>query len=353
MKECKKETAELAYFLDPSLSRKTDLGSDASCINESCLIETLNRNKLVLKFSQKLENDNALKERIFGKFPRVAAILQQMNRKIAIDSLEFSKIKGIFRDKIEFMLIKSDGSFPYESDNIDVLIKPERLKDVVELLRNAGYSELPRVREPHKFLFRQKYAYDVLPLHIHTRVEWEGTQFIDSDNLWRRSRVPNEDEGFLVPSPEDCILITVAHLFFENHEVKLYDLLKIYSKLRDFEVNWDYIIEHSRRQHWDDAFLLTMLQLDQICFNLYNRNLILQSTLSKLEKANYSYNKLIKKFFNFLSLEAPPIRIPYSVSGLFFLRRIFHDSSTSLVEKINHIEWVASEVVKLRVKGKD
>ena len=65
---------ELAYFLDPFLIRKTDLGSDAIFMDESRLIETLNRNKIVLKFSQKLENDNALQERIYGKFPRVAAL---------------------------------------------------------------------------------------------------------------------------------------------------------------------------------------------------------------------------------------------------------------------------------------
>lgn len=249
------------------------------------------------------------------------------------------------------MLIKSDGSFPYESDNIDVLVKPEHLDTVVHLLENAGYNEFPEVRELNKYLFRQRSAFDVLPLHIHTRVEWEGTQFIDSNYLWQRSRVINNEKRFAAPSPEDCILITLAHLFFENHEVKLYDLLKIYYQLTNYEIDWTYMIQHSKKQAWNDAFVLTMLLLNRLNYVLYNHHLLHSNILAKLEGTNYRHNKLVKRLLNSANFKTPPVKIPYFISGLFFLNKVFHEPGKSLVKKANHTVWVASEVTKLRVNG--
>ena len=203
------------------------LWSKIGNIREARIVETLNHNKVALKFERKLERDPALKERFFEAFPSIKVFCHNLNTKIEQNSVAFNHIKRKFSENsIAFILIKSDGSFPYESDNIDVLIKPGMLGSVSKMLRNAGYTELSEIRERHKFLFRNKHAPEVLPLHIHTMVEWEGTEFIDSRDLWRTSR-NSDDNEFSVPSPENCILITAAHLFFEDHEIKLGDLSKI------------------------------------------------------------------------------------------------------------------------------
>lgn len=354
LKKCNRETKFVAYLLDPLLTGKIDPWSYTSSLDESCLVETLSRNKVAIKFESKLEMNDILKERFFSAFPRVKVFYQDMNTKIEKDLFEFSRIKSKFsKDDIEFMLIKSDGSFPYESDNLDVLIKPDRLGKVAQLLRKAGYSELAQVREPHKFLFRKMHAFDVLPLHIHTRVEWEGTQFIDSRDLWGRSRISGGDNGFSVPSPEDCILITAAHLFFENHEIKLDDLFKIDSIIRNYSTNWDYMFDHAQRLHWNDAFRLTMLQLNQVYNQLYGRSMLQKSVRSKMEELKHDWSNLFRKIMNPFSSGATPLKIPYTVAGIFFLRKVLSDSSLPLAERVEHVGLVACDVVKRKTTSSE
>jgi hypothetical protein len=248
------------------------------------------------------------------------------------------------------MLIKSDGDFPYESDNLDILIRPNMLREVSKLLKEEGYSELTRVRERHKFLFRNTRTRRILPLHIHTRVEWEGTQFLDSACLWHNSKVSGNDDGFFIPSPEDCILITCAHLFFEDHEVKLADLFKITSKLRNCNINWDYVLEHARRLNWNDAFYLAILLVNLVHKDLCRRDMLSRDLLSKIEETNGSYINLFPRTLRPFSSGCVPLKIPYSISALFFLKRVLRESNLSLAGRFKHMSWVASNVLKERIR---
>jgi hypothetical protein len=353
LKKCNKEIRFVACLLDPFPTGRIDIWSYMSSLDESCLIEALSRNKVAVRFERKLEMYDVLKQKNCD-FLRLKVFYQNLNTKIEKDSFEFSRIKDkLSKNGVEFMLIKSDGSFPYESDNIDVLIKPDRLREVVRLLKNAGYSEIVGAREPHKFLFRKMHTLDELPLHIHTRVEWEGTQFIDSRDLWERSKFSNGDDGFSVPSPEDCILITAAHLFFENHEIKLDDLLKIDSKIRDYSVNWDYVFDHAQRLHWNDAFHLTMLKLNQVYNQLYGRSMLQKSTLSKMEEFDLEWSNLFQKVINPFSSGATPLKIPYTVAGLFFLYKVLGDSSLPLAERFERVGLVACDVFKRKTMSSE
>jgi hypothetical protein len=339
----------LAHFLHPFSVGEEELSSQNSGINESCLVDTMRRNSVAFKFKRRIEMDLVLKQKIFTAFPRLKAFLDDLELKREKDSLAFSQIGLDFSENgIDFLLIKSDGSFPYESDNIDVLIEPKMLVEVSKLLKKAGYSELAEIREPHKFLFRNTRAYDVLPLHIHTRVEWAGTQFVDSQDLWSRSEISSEG-GFCFPSPEDCILITVAHLFFENHEVKLADLFKIASRIRDYDLDWDYTIEHSKRLCWDDAFYLSMFLVDLVYESLFGKRMLEQSILSRIRGESHSYVALLQKTMKPFSSEYMPLEIPYNFAVVFLLRRVLCDISSSLSQRLNHLIWIASDVLRRRV----
>lgn len=337
----------LAYLPTHCPDRRSLLNN----LDESCLAETISRNKVAVELGKRIEMDGVFKERFLAAFPRVKVLYQELNTKIARDSTAFSQMKDRFSEEnIDFILIKSDGSFPYETDNIDVLIKPERLHEVAQLLENVGYSEVVQVREPHKFLFRKTRAHEELPLHIHTRVEWEGTQFINSYELWTRQKISEDCGGFLAPSPEDCILITAAHLFFENHEIKLADLLKIDSRIRNYDLDWNYMFNHVRKLHWDDAFLLTMLLANLVYKNLYGRNMLQQQVPARIEEVNNHWNHLFLKTIKPSSSEVIPLKIPYSIAVLFFLRRIIGDSSLSVTERLQRTAWIAYDVTKRRTR---
>jgi len=344
-----RELRFVACVLDPFPAEKIDVSSYFDILNECNLIETLRKNNVAIKFERNLESIGVLREKFFHKFPRMKDFYHGLHAKIEKDLCEFHRVKDKFsREGIELMLIKSEGSFPYESDNLDILIKPDKLGEVVQLLKKEGYSELPQVREPHKFLFRKTHAPYELALHIHTRVEWEGTQFIDSRDLWDRRRLCNRDNGFLVPSPEDCILIITAHLFFENHEIKLDDLFKIDSIIRNYSINWKYVHDHAQRLHWNDAFRLTILLLNLVHNHLYGQSMLQQGVLSKMEEVNHDYIDFFQKIMNPFSSGATPLKIPYTIAGFFFLRKVLSDSSLPLVERFKHVGLVAYDVAKRR-----
>jgi hypothetical protein len=345
-----RETSALAHFLDPIVIEQTDSWSQLDALDEQGLIETLRHNKVAQEFEQRLEANPEVKERVLNAFPGVKVFLHDLNVRRKEELHAFSPIRNTFSENgVKFMLIKSDGSFPHESDNIDVLIKPKTLCVVSKLLKNAGYSELLEVREPHKFLFRNTHSYGLLPLHIHTRIEWEGTQFIDSRDLWNRRRVSEGENGFCVPSAEDCILITAAHFFFEDHDIKLADLLKIASRIRRYDLDWDYIIDHSRKLHWDDAFCLSMLLANHAYENLFERELLQQRVLSKISEANHAWVALFQKIIRPSGSGYTPLGIPYGLAAFFFIRRILLDSSRSLSQRLSQVDWVASDALRRRV----
>jgi hypothetical protein len=337
----------------PTINRTHPL-SDFDSLNERRLVETLQRNKVAIDFEKNLETLCGSRDKFLNEFPVIKLFYQGLHAKIENDSSAFNKLRNEFsKEGIEFILTKSADSFPYESDNLDILIKPNELAKVAQTLRNTGYVELPQVREKHKFLFRKAGAYDELPLHIHTRVEWEGTQFMDSRDLWGRSKISDGDDGFSVPSPEDCILITAAHLFFENHEIKLDDLFKINSRIRNCSINWEYVFDHARRFHWNDTFRLTMLQLNQVYNQLYGRSMLPKSVLSKMEELKHDWSNLFRKIINPFSSGATPLKIPYTVVGLFFLRKVLSDSSSPLAERVEHVGLVACDVVKRKTTSSE
>lgn len=345
-----RETKALARFLDPLVIKQDDSWNQLGALDELSLIKALRHNKVVHEFERRLAAEPSMKEKILSAFPGVKVFLHDLNEKRKEESYAFSHIRSAFSENgIEFLLIKSDGSFPHESDNVDVLIKPRTLCEVSKLLKNAGYSELLEVREPHKFLFRNTHSYALLPLHIHTRIEWEGTQFIDSQNLWSRCRVSVSEGGFYVPSPEDCILITAAHFFFENHDIKIADLLKIASRVRQYDLDWDYIIDHSRRLHWDDAFCLSMLLANHAHESLFGRKMLRQSVLSKISETNHAWVALFQKLIRLSSSGNTPFGIPYGLAAFFFIRRILLDSGLSLSQRLSHVDWVASDALRRRV----
>jgi hypothetical protein len=156
-----------------------------------------------------------------------------------------------------------------------------------------------------------------------------------------------------VPSPEDCILITAAHLFFEDHEIKLADLLKINSRIRDFGIDWDYVFEHARRLNWNDAFCLTVLQVNQLCRSLYGRTMLEESILSKMEEVQHGWGGLFRKVMVPFNSASTLLNIPYPVAGFFFLRKVIDDSDSNIAERIKHLGLISYDVIKRNTINRD
>ena len=77
---------------------------------------------------------------------------------------------------IQALMIKSAGdypAFPYNSDNLDLLVRPEHGQTARDVLRRLGYVELRNIEEPWKYLFRRFVGGRcVAAIHVHEQVAW-------------------------------------------------------------------------------------------------------------------------------------------------------------------------------------
>jgi thymidylate kinase len=157
---------------------------------------------------------------------------------------------------IESIAFKSGGttpSFPYTSDNLDILIRREHQRAAIEALEDLGYVWLTNTDEREKLLFRRfRGGRCASAIHLHTWIGWDAA-FHEEEEVWKRVRTAPDDPELLVPSPEDAILINVAHALYENKQFSLYDLEKVREHWGSEDLDWAYMEGIARRRGWLDG----------------------------------------------------------------------------------------------------
>src|SRR5919199_4678775 len=82
------------------------------------------------------------------------------------------------RAGVRCICFKSAGiapSFPYTSDNVDVLVPAQSVAEARRLLLELRYVEMTNTEEPLKWLFRRFVAgRNVSLIHLHAQVGWDG-----------------------------------------------------------------------------------------------------------------------------------------------------------------------------------
>lgn len=180
---------------------------------------------------------------------------------------EYEVVRQAWLDRgIACVMFKSAGSypsFPHLSDNLDILVPPERGEEARDILRSLGYVEVRNVEEPQpapKFLFRKFHGGRcVCAIHVHEHVGWL-VRFMDDDALWQRVRLPEDDPLLQVPSPEDAVLINLAHACYENKRLRFLEIARIRFALQTAggTLDWAYMEGVARSRGWLDglAFLI-------------------------------------------------------------------------------------------------
>ena len=172
---------------------------------------------------------------------------------------------------IQSICFKSAGippSYPYTSENFDILFQPGDERGAREALTELGYVLLANCDEPQKWLYRLFVGgKSVSAIHLHTRVGW-GQGFMLEDEIWQRARPSKDDPVTWIPGPEDVILINAAHCYFENKAFGLHDLLKIRRAIAD-GADWDRLERVTFERGWLPALqfaLAMMARLEQRIF---------------------------------------------------------------------------------------
>ncbi len=255
---------------------------------------------------------------------------------------EWTRVRREFlKAGIESMLIKSVGAFPYESSNLDVLIKQNKRERAESILKELGYIQLHNVEEPYKTLFRTFLAGEPnLAIHLHNKVAWINP-FHDEDLLWARYRRSATDELVDIPSSEDSILILTAHWFYEDKKIKLSDIMKISACLKKSDLDWEYMREVAEKKGWLNGFYFGLLVQ-----SLIEKKLLGETSIDegRLKSMRAELSGWMRAYFN-RKVDATESTLPFKLPKMFgkFLHfvKTVRDKTTSPSRKIYELYQVA------------
>lgn len=202
---------------------------------------------------------------------------------------EYLLVRAAWRERgIPCLMIKSAGNppaFPHTSDNIDILVRPADGAAARETLRELGYVEVRNVEEPQKHLFRKFHdGRCVSAIHVHEQIAW-FVGFLDDAAVWRRRRPAADDPEVIIPSPEDAILINLAHACYENKVFRLNDMLRVRHALQsaDGTLDWDYLEGVATARGWRDGLAFMLLVQAAVETALFGETAIPAARIARLE----------------------------------------------------------------------
>jgi len=264
-----------------------------------------------------LEEDRALLQRLRSEYGRVLEVFGSEG------------IGGVF--------IKSVGippSFPYTSDNLDVLVPRKQGVRARRALRRIGYVELTNLEEPDKFLLRRFHAgVEVATVHVHTHVGW-CVSFFDTTRYLERSSSSADDAPIWIPSLEDGALTNMAHSFYENKSVKLSDLQKL-ERCWQEDLDWDYMCVEADRQGWLDGLYFCVLLYDYLERSLHGVPLVPDEVRSQAQNGLPDGPAAYLEELQQSSVEMP-FRVSFVFSKRLYYRKIWHNRTIGLRLKIGN-----------------
>lgn len=349
-----------AYLADPQRVPKWEIPW-AAC-NAETVLEVLRRNKVPLL---------ALLEQGEGAVLVQRPLLQAARH---VEAMELASLRAeyqLVKEELASMgiadvMIKSVGlapSFPYKSDNLDLLYKPEDEEKVRATLVRMGYVELRNVEEPHKYLFRKFHAgCSVSAIHVHTHVGWM-VSFLDEETLWQRCNLAQDDPLVTIPAPEDALLITLAHSFYEDKQVTLWDVLKCAHCLRQ-GIDWEEVYRVATWRGWRDGLSVALL----LC--AYQEQVFYGETLVPMPILQRAWHELrgwvrvsLERYVGTAAIHAlclgehhiqvnrvqVPLRIPFWFSKALFYAKLMRDPTRSMMRKCKDLALHTGYGAKLRL----
>lgn len=266
--------------------------------------------------------------------------IQQDRCKMQCQQTAFAEIVAAWRHRgIPALFVKAMGplpSFPYVSNNLDVLVPQARQDEARQVVRELNYVELRHIEEPNKFLFRRFHAGNsAFDLHIHGRLEWH-TEFVDSAGVWGRAAFAPDCDLALLPAPEDGLLIALAHAAYENKAYKLIELAKFVYAARVLDVDWDRVTDGARRRGWLPGLSTILVSLDAWEQQLYGEGSLPAAVRARAEREmpQRLHSAVAGRF---AAAPKAPVRLPFVESKRLFYEKMLADPNQSLPGRAREI----------------
>lgn len=349
-----RESIIAAQLADPTARCRVDFSQE---VDWAGVLTILDKNKVPLIG---LADDPALAGCPLLEIPEFQRAAAEQGKTWRSLRDEYGKLTERFLQRgIQSVLFKSVGlapSFPYRSDNLDALVRPEHTQPCREILNQLGYVELRNIEEPQKLLFRKfEGGVSVSAIHLHGTVGW-GVPFMDDAALWNRVRVSEDDPLVLTPGAEDALLATIAHAFYENKSFKLLDVANIRHCLRQSNLDFSYIETIARRRGWEDGLAFCLLLDSQLEDWLYGQRLIPDEVLERARRQVKSNAWLSRRLET--TLKRAEVRFPFHLSFVFgklvYYRKVVRDPQRSraarLSDVIRTLVWGVKQKLRVRTQ---
>jgi thymidylate kinase len=346
-------SAVAARLADPATRGGVDIREE---IDWEAVVATLVKNKVPLI---PLANDPAISESPLLRLKRFQEKVVDEERIWRKYREEYKAVRDRFLARgIPSVLFKSVGlppSFPYTSDNVDTLVAREHAEAARGALYDLGYVELRNVEEPQKWLFRKfEGGRSVSAIHLHGTVGW-GVPFLDDASMWGRIHGSEDDPLVNVPAPEDALLVTIAHAFYEDKCFKLLDIVRARHCLRQKGLNFSEIERIARERGWQDGLAFCVLVLDRVEDWLFGERSIPEEALERARGRVGSSGWLSRRLDE--TLGRGEVRFPFRVSFLFvkllYYRKVLTDPTRArgkrLDDLVRTLAWGAK--LKLNISG--
>lgn len=271
-----KETAFYVKVLEP-LYRKTilsDVGLGEVDIEKLLLLATVDNAldytaRKILE-EKKIENEiRVYLENIVSKGDdeqvQLDNTISDLKRNIDIDYIVFKTYKG--------------KRFRRIGNDIDILVKPEKLNKLHEKLLSQGYGD--EVLFPkHERCIMVKKA-DQINLHIQSKVHWCGKEYLDDELIWQLPRkVEYAGHDIRTNNVNADFLIHLAHTNFEHPFFRLSELLYLYGLFGD--VDFELLVKQTEKYRWEKTFIRNIALMNSIHLSLYDEPLTEEISLPKV-----------------------------------------------------------------------
>jgi thymidylate kinase len=248
---------------------------------------------------------------------------------------EFERIRNAFgEDGVATMLFKSSGLYPsfhYLSSNLDVIVPDGRSDQARKRLVDLGYVELLNVEEPKKFLFR-RFPGDgtSVAFHLHEVVGW-GVPFVDNDSLWKNARPADDDPDILIPGPEEALLVTLAHWFYEDKQLSLGNLLATECALGRLHLPLSEVGEAAARFGWEEGYWAALEVADIAWRDLYGTPLLGRGRREEVDEGLSRHRSVAHRLLPKVTYGGrEPARMSLFQNKVIYYRKILRDPSRSV-----------------------
>jgi thymidylate kinase len=241
---------------------------------------------------------------------------------------------------IPCLMIKSAGnhpSFPHTSDNIDILVRRDQGREARDTLRGMGYVEVRTVEEPQKFLFRKFHdGRCVSAIHVHEQIAW-FVGFLDDAAVRERMRPAADDPLVTIPSPEDAILINLAHACYENKVLRFNDVVRVRHALREAgaSIDWRYLESIATARGWLDGLAFLLLVYASAETALFGSSLVPTAQVARfeslIEEDGPVWRRLVE--IRMAGISDLPLDLSYPFCKRLYYRKILADPARSRAER--------------------